>query len=556
MELSRVFESSFLRLVARELADDWKGLVAMTILAGASDTLLLVVINLSASDANEGTLRFSHLIMFLSMMAIHGLTRYSMLLRSGKAMKNIVCNFRVSISEKLTQVSLQDFERMGKPDIQLVLGRDIGLLSTPSAHFFSVPATLVTTLLSLLYLGMLSFQTFVIVMMLNIGFAIFFIDNRMLVVEAMAEAGQIEGNLFQKISHLSLGFKELKMHRRRRERLLQGHVVPVAQQVRQAQDTINRQLALNFSAGDMYYYCAIGVTLFILPSLQVLVGENAASAVTVMIFLFGNLSEILFAFSILLQYDVAVDRLQKLETSLKRPPPNEQAVEAVQLKASGPFEKLTLKECTFSYHNIEGISSFQVGPFDLELSRGELVFIVGGNGSGKSTFLRMLCGLYLVEHGTLSFNHIPITANNVELYRQQFSTVFTDFHLFDQLYGLEHVTESQVVALQKQFMLDQKTFFNGHQFSTLDLSTGQRKRLALLTALLEERSILILDEVSADQDPEFRRYYYEVLLPQLKAQGKTLLVVSHDDRYFHIADRVLYMNDGTFDLTRTPNPAH
>ncbi|MFM7200197.1 MAG: hypothetical protein ACKO6N_05350 [Myxococcota bacterium] len=101
---------------------------------------------------------------------------------------------------------------------------------------------------------MLSFQTFVIVMMLNIGYATFFMDNRMLVVEAMAEAGKIEGNLFQKFSHLSLGFKELKMHRRRRERLLQGHLVPVAQEVRQAQDTINRQLALNFSAGDMYYY--------------------------------------------------------------------------------------------------------------------------------------------------------------------------------------------------------------------------------------------------------------------------------------------------------------
>ena len=144
---------------------------------------------------------------------------------------------------------------------------------------------------------------------------------------------------------------------------------------------------------------------------------------------------------------------------------------------------------------------------------------------------------------------VPIGTSNVDTFRQYFSTIFNDFHLFDQFYGLETVTEDQVRALQRRFMLDEKTLFHDHHFSTLDLSTGQRKRLALLTAMLEDRPILILDEVSADQDPEFRRFYYEELLAELKSQGRTVLVVSHDDRYFHVADRVLYMDYGRLDST-------
>lgn len=554
--MQRLLDSAFLKLVSNQLANDWIGLITMTLLAGASDTMLLIIINASSGEAIDGEVNPAHLVMFLSVLMIHGMTRYSMLLRSGRAMKNIVYDFRTRICERMSQVSLQDFEQLGKPDIQLVLGRDIGLLSTPSAHFFSVPATLITTTLSLMYLCYLSVGTFAIVLLLNIAYSLFFLEYRMKTMETMNIGGKIEGDLFRKISHLSFGFKELKMHRPRRDALIYQHLFPVAEDVRGTQHRINQHLATNFSVGDVYYYFAIGVTLFVLPSLQVLVGSQAASAITVMIFLFGNLGEILFAFTILMQYDVAVDRLQKLEKSLERPAPDENATESLRLMHETRFERLKLAECVFSYHDAKGNAIFKVGPIDLTITQGELLFIVGGNGSGKSTLLRMLCGLYLPETGSLTLNDVPITANNVDRFRQYFSTVFTDFHLFDLLYGLENVPEARVLELQKRFMLDHKTYFSGQQFSTLDLSTGQRKRIALLTAILEDRPIMILDEVSADQDPEFRRFYYDVLLPELKSMGKTVLVVSHDDRFFDRADRVLYMDYGLLDQTRTFKAEH
>ncbi len=547
--MTRFMNSSFLRILVSELREDWRGLLAMTLISGASDTLLIVVVNRSSKDAVAGELSIAHLIMFLSMLAIHALTRYRMLVRSGIAMKNIVYGFRTRICERLTRVELEDFEKMGKPDIQLILGRDIGLLSAPSVHFFSIPATIVTTVLSLLYLGFISPLTFLVVISLNVGYGIYFLDNRLRVAETMTSASEAEGRLFSKITQLSLGFKELKMHRERRRALVMRTLFPLSGEVREVQNTINTQLSGIFATSDVFYYLAVGVTLFILPSMQVLLGTAASSTITVMIFLFGNVNEILFAFSILLQYDGAIDRLKALEQKLDCPIPDENSPENIRLKMETSFEVLQLSGCAFSYHDSLGKRVFTVGPIDLTIPRGEVLFIVGGNGSGKSTFLRMLCGLYLPSEGVLSLNGVPIGTSNVDTFRQYFSTIFNDFHLFDQFYGLETVTEDQVRALQRRFMLDEKTLFHDHHFSTLDLSTGQRKRLALLTAMLEDRPILILDEVSADQDPEFRRFYYEELLAELKSQGRTVLVVSHDDRYFHVADRVLYMDYGRLDST-------
>ena len=81
-------------------------------------------------------------------------------------------------------------------------------------------------------------------------------------------------------------------------------------------------------------------------------------------------------------------------------------------------------------------------------------------------------------------------------------------------------------------------------FTTIDLSAGQRKRAAMLACVLERRPILVLDEWAADQDPHFRRKFYEVILPWLRRQGFTIVAVTHDDRYFHHADRRIHLREG------------
>jgi putative ATP-binding cassette transporter len=75
------------------------------------------------------------------------------------------------------------------------------------------------------------------------------------------------------------------------------------------------------------------------------------------------------------------------------------------------------------------------------------------------------------------------------------------------------------------------------RLSTTRLSAGQRRRLALLQVFLDRRPVVALDEWAAEQDPIFRRVFYTELLPELQRRGATVVAITHDDRYFHIADR-------------------
>jgi putative pyoverdin transport system ATP-binding/permease protein len=192
-----------------------------------------------------------------------------------------------------------------------------------------------------------------------------------------------------------------------------------------------------------------------------------------------------------------------------------------------------------------GEQGFKLGPIDLNMRSGELIFIVGSNGSGKSTLAKLITGLYTPRSGQISLNGEPITEANVEWYRQHFATTFADAYLFDSYLGFDNPQlDREVGKYLQEFQLDQKVSVNNGVLSTTSLSQGQRKRLALLTAFLEDRPIYLFDEWASDQDPTFREIFYEQMLIQLKNRGKLVIVITHDDRYFHLADRILQLNYG------------
>jgi putative ATP-binding cassette transporter len=215
------------------------------------------------------------------------------------------------------------------------------------------------------------------------------------------------------------------------------------------------------------------------------------------------------------------------------------------------FQHIMFKDISYSYRSPDGIADFTLGPLNLTLQQGELLFITGGNGSGKTTLLKLLLGLYPFQSGVC---HIDGETIRIQNYRSLFSAVFNDFQLFDTLYGLEHVDTAKLQHLLEIMQLSHKTHWTGERFSTITLSTGQRKRLALLVALMEDKPIYIFDEWAADQDPHFRQYFYTTLLPDLKRQGKTILVVTHDDRYFEVADRILTFEQGQLVSEKKQSP--
>jgi putative ATP-binding cassette transporter len=174
-----------------------------------------------------------------------------------------------------------------------------------------------------------------------------------------------------------------------------------------------------------------------------------------------------------------------------------------------------------------------------------MLFITGRNGSGKSTFLKLLTGLYHTDNADcVQVDGENLQAADYPAYRELFSIVFSDFHLFDRLYGLVDVSDDEINGWLSKLDLAHKTRFENGTFTQTDLSTGQRKRLAFIAAVVQHRPLLVLDEFAADQDPAFRQRFYEEILPELRAQGQTIIAVSHDDRYFHLADRVLHMETG------------
>jgi putative ATP-binding cassette transporter len=261
------------------------------------------------------------------------------------------------------------------------------------------------------------------------------------------------------------------------------------------------------------------------------------------LFIIGPLDLLFGSLPLFVKADVAVNNLRALEKQVDTASRGAQIGEPPE-RPQISFKQIALRDVYFEYQDIEGTSQFKVGPIDVSLQAGEIIFIVGGNGSGKSTLLKLLTGLYYPLRGHIEVDGEEIDRDLYPDYRELFSIIFTDFHLFDRLYGIKNVDEQKVKSLLKKMGMADKTKFKDGAFTNTNLSTGQRKRLAYVNAIMDDKQIYIFDEVAADQDPEFRKRFYEVLLPELRDQGKTIIAVTHDDKYFSNADRVLRMDEG------------
>ncbi|WP_258394403.1 ATP-binding cassette domain-containing protein, partial [Burkholderia multivorans] len=152
-----------------------------------------------------------------------------------------------------------------------------------------------------------------------------------------------------------------------------------------------------------------------------------------------------------------------------------------------PAGAIALRGVTHAYFHERDERMFRIGPVDLTIRPGELVFIVGGNGSGKTTLAKVLTGLYEPEEGTIEVDGRTIGWRERAAYRQRFSAVFNDFHLFDALIGIvdpddpdRAQADARANALIAKLALDHKVKVIDGAFSTRALSTGQRKRLALV----------------------------------------------------------------------------
>ncbi|MGH6636007.1 MAG: cyclic peptide export ABC transporter, partial [Gammaproteobacteria bacterium] len=471
----------------------------------------------------------------------------SMILRLGE---NAVFKLRLSLSHQILKAPFRRLQELGAPRLLASLTEDI---STISEAFAAIPWLCINgavVLGCLVYLGWLSWLVLLFVVVFTaLGILIFFtLKDR--AVHALKIAREHDGELYSHFRGLTEGVKELKLHRLRREAFLSEALEATATACRRyriAGETIFIHAA---NLGNGLFYVLIGLILFALPAWQHLAGETLSGSTLAILFMMGPLSGLLDTLPRLSRASVAFAKLNALENELDSHVVGEVVVRP---HIQPPAVTLELVNVIHRYHRDPEGTNFKLGPLDFSLNPGELIFLIGGNGSGKTTLAFLLVGLY-VPSGELRLNGEPVTDSNRDGYREHFSAVFSDFYLFDRLFGVPSELEQKGREYLVRFHLDHKVQINNGAFSTTELSQGQRKWLALLTAYLEDRPIYVFDEWAADQDPLFKKLFYTTLLPELKARGKTIVVITHDDQYFDVADRCIKLESGRFAEYRPSEP--
>jgi putative ATP-binding cassette transporter len=448
------------------------------------------------------------------------------------------------LSQKVLATPLRQLERVGIPRILTTLTDDILMIGWAISQMPALAMNLAVLGGCALYLGWLSWPILVAVACFVVIGAVAY---RLLVSRAfrsLQHARDARDVLFQQFRSLTEGVKELKLHGGRRRAFLSERLEPTVETLRRhaLAGLLHHIVASGWS--QLLFYASLGGLVFAVPRLSTVSVETLTGYLLVTLYLMNPLWGVIDSWPTFARGRIALQKVRDLGLSLASVATDgdEGATEAV----ATAFERLEFDGVVFAYDDTADARGFVLGPLDFSLRRGELVFLVGGNGSGKSTFVKVLTGLYPPTVGAVRLNGAVVDDKNRAWYTQHFSAVFSDFYLFDGLLGLrgDDLDARARLALER-LELDAKVRVDGGRFSTTALSQGQRKRLALLTVLLEDRPIYVFDEWAADQDPHYREIFYRDLLPELKARGKTVVVISHDDRYYHLGDRVVKLEYGT-----------
>lgn len=456
---------------------------------------------------------------------------------------------RLLLSRRILACPLRQLEEIGTHRLLTTLSEDIESLSGAFAIAPFLFIDLAVLIGCMIYLGWLSWVMFLIM----VGFMYLGVFSYQQLAKKARRfrkaARQERDELFNHFRAITEGSKELKLNAARASTFLSQDLEGTAAAARHQEMIGLNIFAVCVGWGQLLFFILIGLLLFALPTLA---SDRTllTSYVITIIYMLWPLENITRRLPTLSQASIALERIESLGLMLATCATD---ADKITHPNSQKFCKsLELVGVTHAYRGEQETEGFTLGPINLTFHPGEIVFIVGGNGSGKSTLAKLITGLYSPESGEIWLDGTPISDENRKWYRQHFSAVFSDFYLFGRLVGLtDTALDSQAQKYLKQLQLDHKVQIKDGVLSTIALSQGQRKRLALLTAYLEDRPIYLFDEWAADQDPHFKQIFYSQILPELKHRGKTVLVISHDDHYFHAADRLVKLDYGQLEYEQS-----
>jgi putative pyoverdin transport system ATP-binding/permease protein len=541
---------SFLFILRRS-----KGLVALvlasSVLSGLCSTAMIALVNSALNQPMPSAMKivwsFAGLCLLLPLTRIISQTLLAHL--SEKA----IYDLRMSLCERILATPQRQLEEIGGPTLLASLTGDVGAVTgafTNLPFFFMQLAIVVGSLAYMAWLAWVPFVMFLGILV----FAILSIQlSEFPARRFMSVARQETDELYEHLRALTEGTKELKLHARRRESFIREVLDRTALSLRRNNVKGAGVYALSRGWTQLLFFAVLGASIFLLPRLAAMNPKTTSGYVLTILYISFPLDVLMGMFPMMSYANICVRKIESLRLSLTDGGlARTGLVPAVRRQA--PLRSLELQGVTHTYRAERENTTFMLGPISLRIDANELVFVTGGNGSGKTTLIKILTGLYEPEGGGLLLNGRPVAGVAREEYRQYFSAVFSDFYLFEKLIGLDEPgLDEEARRYIGKLQLEDKVEVKDGTLSTISLSQGQRKRLALLTAYLEDRPVYVFDEWAADQDPHFREVFYYELLPELKARGKTVIVISHDDRYYHIADRVIKLEYGQVEYDRRLN---
>ncbi|MFY0606657.1 MAG: cyclic peptide export ABC transporter [Cyclobacteriaceae bacterium] len=526
-------------------ASAWKFVLAAiaSFISGTSLSAIIYLINEAISTKMEdpsGLMwKFAGVIVIYVITGILGAYLITVLSQS------VIQGMRLTLSDKILKASFHKLEYQTKR-LFTILTDDINTISAIIIKLPAIFTALATVIGCFGYMLIISYKLFGLFMII---FLIAFILYRLPLnsyAERMRKTRNHQNVLFGYFEGLIYGLKELSINKKFRSLYTKEIIEPLTEL--QKKDMIMGKTIIEIFArwGEVILFIGIGGILFLIKETGISTYDVMVQFLTVTVFTIGPLSRMTRVLPDFKRINVALEQINSAGLDLEKE--QVKLIEEDNTKifpVDKSFPIISLQGASYSYYHTEEEKFFKLGPVNLDIKAGEVTFLIGGNGSGKSTLAKLLCGLYPPEQGKVLHYGKEVLPENVESFRDQFNVIFADFYLFNEIIHIpQTVIDEKAEEYLKLLELDKKVEIVDQKLTTTNLSTGQRKRLALLVSYLEDKPIYLFDEWAAGLDPYYKKIFYKKLIPDLKARGKTVFAITHDETYFDCADQVIMLKEG------------
>lgn len=452
---------------------------------------------------------------------------------------DVTTELRKTLYEQIARAPIADLERIGSSKLIATITTDVGRIVFGARALPDLLISAVTIVGMLGFMAYLNYSVFVFVMQ-AIVFGVITYQVPVFIANKYFQRSRQRIDLLQEaMQGLIAGAKELKLDADKRERYFADVLMANEYAVLEADKAGNTVIRLAANYGDMISFFVIGVIAYVFINYHAITASEMTGVVMAMLYVTTPIALVINTVPAVVMAKISLNKVNSIMRSIP--------AESYPADTSEPpaWTELRVRDLCYQHGGSKDEAGFRVGPIDLDIRRGEVTFIVGGNGSGKSTLSKLLTLHYAASSGDILFGDHLLTNANFASYRQRICSIYSDYYLFDRLLcAPKPEEEARIKEYMALLKLEDKLVVEARTFSTTALSDGQRKRLALLAALIEDKDLYLFDEWAADQDPSFKEVFYRQIIHELKARGKAVIVISHDDRFFEEADRLIYMEQG------------